>query len=323
MASSFAVVTRARLPAEALFDASLSIDEHVASMKQFGERAIAGVTHGSIGLGETVTWRARHFGVWFTMTSKITSLERPDRFVDEQVRGPFRSFRHEHAFVRDGDGTVMIDTLTVGAPLFGRFAEQVVLLPYLRRLIAQRQRHVLASFDATPGTEPALATWPADGSTAARRSEATALIGRGDRVWNRATHDVLRWKVKTRSGFTVEDAQKVSASSELTVTARLLGVTVREPVRVEDVVETDTRVGFSYRTLPGHPVKGEEAFIVHRDGDDVLLTVRSLTAPSATQPWRALYPFLRIAQTVARRRYLRALREDGGRCAERRASPRP
>jgi uncharacterized protein (UPF0548 family) len=67
------------------------------------------------------------------------------------------------------------------------------------------------------------------------------------------------------------------------------------------------RVGFCYRALSGHPVAGEEAFIVHREGDDVVLTVRSVTRPAADQPWRALFPVLRIAQRIAQRRYLRAL----------------
>jgi ligand-binding SRPBCC domain-containing protein len=40
-------------------------------------------------LGDTVTWRARHFGIAFQMTSAITDYERPIRFVDEQQRGPF------------------------------------------------------------------------------------------------------------------------------------------------------------------------------------------------------------------------------------------
>jgi len=143
--SSFSIVTRADAPVELLFDACLSIDAHVASMERSGERAIGGVTSGSIGLDETVTWRARHFGIWFTMTSRITSLDRPRRFVDEQVRGPFRSFHHEHAFAADGRGSVMVDTLTIASPVFGRLAERVVLVPYLRRLIAQRNRHVVES----------------------------------------------------------------------------------------------------------------------------------------------------------------------------------
>jgi uncharacterized protein (UPF0548 family) len=308
MSSSFALVTRTTVPLEQLFDVSLSIDEHVASMDQSGEQAIGGVISGSIGLNQMVTWRARHFGIWFTMTSRITSLERPHRFVDEQVRGPFRSFHHEHSFTRDGENTVMVDTLTIGSPILGRLAEHVVLVPYLRQLIRQRNHHLLTTLDAAPGTDPQLPTWPADESSPFRRSEVSALIGRGDESWDRASRDVLRWKVKTRSGFTVDDPRNVSAGAELTITARVAGVTVREPVRVATVVDTAKRSGFSYRTLPGHPVIGEEAFIVHRDGNDVFITIRSLTAPAAQQPWRALYPLLRIAQVVARRRYLRALR---------------
>lgn len=64
------------------------------------------------------------------------------------------------------------------------------------------------------------------------------------------------------------------------VTVRLFVLTIREPVEVVSVVEESDRVGFAYRTMPGHPVSGEEAFIVHRDGGEVRLTVRSLTRPA-------------------------------------------
>ncbi|MDJ0325333.1 DUF1990 family protein [Cryobacterium sp. PH31-AA6] len=307
MASSFSLVTRTTAPIEDLFDISLNIDQHVASMDQSRESAIGGITDGSITLGESVTWRARHFGVWFTMTSQITSLERPVRFVDEQVRGPFRSFHHEHSFTREGKTSVMVDSLTIGSPVFGKLAERVVLVPYLRRLIRQRNHRLLTALNAAPGTEPQSSIWPVDEASALHRSETTALIGRGGETWERASRDVLRWKVKTRSGFTVDVPQRVSPDTRLMITARVFGIMIREPVQVATVIETASRVGFSYRTLPGHPVSGEEAFIVHRDGDDVFLTIRSLTAPASKQPWRALYPFLRIVQIVARRRYLRSL----------------
>lgn len=114
-------------------------------MADSGERAVAGVTRGAIGLGEMVTWRARHFGIWFTMTSRISELDAPRRFVDEQVHGPFRVFRHEHLFAEVGGRTRMTDTLTVGSPVFGRLVERLVLVPYLRRLIAQRNAHLLES----------------------------------------------------------------------------------------------------------------------------------------------------------------------------------
>jgi uncharacterized protein (UPF0548 family) len=155
-------------------------------------------------------------------------------------------------------------------------------------------------------TSPELRDWPPS-DPAYRRSEVSAVIGSGDAVWERAIRAVLTWGVKTASGFSVESAEPVSAGDRLRVTARVLGVTIVEPVKVVAVVTGADRVGFAYRTMPGHPVGGEEAFIVHRDGDDVRLTIRSLTRPAPQQPWRMLYPMLRIAQVIARRRYLRAL----------------
>ncbi|MGM7667195.1 SRPBCC family protein [Microbacterium sp. A93] len=148
MTSTFTVETISFHPVERLFEVSLNIDEHLGSMADSGERAIGGVTTGAIQLGETVTWRARHFGVWFTMTSQITEHEWPRRFVDEQIAGPFRSFRHVHEYRTVGRTAVMTDTITLASPVFGRLAEKLVLVPYLRRLIRQRNRHLLAVLDA-------------------------------------------------------------------------------------------------------------------------------------------------------------------------------
>lgn len=145
MPSTFTLVTDCASSVEELFDLSLDIDAHVQSMADSHERAVAGVTTGRIGLGETVTWRARHFGVWFTMTSEISELDRPTRFVDQQVRGPFKAFVHEHRFESRPTGSRMTDHITVGSPIFGRLAERLILVPYLRRLIAKRNAHLLAA----------------------------------------------------------------------------------------------------------------------------------------------------------------------------------
>ena len=156
-------------------------------------------------------------------------------------------------------------------------------------------------------TSPDLRKWPAS-DRGYRRSEVSAVVGNGDAAWERVIKDVLRWRVKTASGFAVDSTEPVSQGDRVVVTARLLRMTVVEPVEVVAVVEEFDRVGFAYRTMAGQPVSGEEAFIVHRRGDEVLLTVRSLTRPAPQQPWRALYPLLFIAQRIARRRYLRSLR---------------
>ncbi|MFS0713251.1 SRPBCC family protein [Microbacterium sp. 2P01SA-2] len=145
MTSSFELVTRAAVPPAALFDASRDIGAHVASMRGTGERAIAGVMSGLIGLDETVTWRAWHFGIPFRMTSRVTALDRPRRFVDEQVAGPFRVFRHEHLYTEQDGMTVMTDRVTLASPVLGRLAERLVLVPYLRRLLARRAAHLVAT----------------------------------------------------------------------------------------------------------------------------------------------------------------------------------
>jgi ligand-binding SRPBCC domain-containing protein len=150
----FVVTTELTAPIEVAFDLSLDIDLHLASMSPSGERAIAGVTTGRIGLGEEVTWRARHFHIPFTMTSRITELDRPNRFVDEQVGGPFRSFRHEHQFAEIGGGCRMTDRVRFVAPFgpIGRIVERALLGRYLRRLIETRNAYLAKTIRIPPVT---------------------------------------------------------------------------------------------------------------------------------------------------------------------------
>lgn len=141
------VVTLVRCPPERLFDLELDMDAHSASLARSGETATTSTGRPVLGLGDEVTFRARHLGVVWTMRSRVTAYDRPGRFVDEQVHGPFRSMRHEHLFEDAGGGvTRMTDRMTVEAPLglIGRAAGRVVLGPYLRRLLRTRAGFVRA-----------------------------------------------------------------------------------------------------------------------------------------------------------------------------------
>ena len=142
----FEAATLMPVAPEVAFDLSLSIDLHVGSFAHTGEQAVGGVSSGTIGHGEFVTWRARHFGVTWTMTSVITEWDRPRRFVDEQERGPFKSFRHEHSFEPVDGGTRLLDRVEFAAPLgvLGRIAERLVLTRYLRRLIDVRNAFLVS-----------------------------------------------------------------------------------------------------------------------------------------------------------------------------------
>jgi len=132
--------TDIRAPIERAFDLSRSIEVHMASTSRTGERAVAGVTTGLLGLGEEVTWRARHFGVWQRLTSRITLFERPVHFRDSMVQGAFRRFDHDHFFAQRGEITVMRDVFDFQSPLgiLGRIADRLFLVEYMRRFLLTR-----------------------------------------------------------------------------------------------------------------------------------------------------------------------------------------
>ncbi|WP_135459396.1 DUF1990 domain-containing protein [Mycobacterium sp. DL99] len=156
-------------------------------------------------------------------------------------------------------------------------------------------------------TEPARDVWTANPPTF-RRFEHTIVVGHGNAVWIFAAAEVMKWGIKQRSGFDVTPDGVADEGADFCITARWGPVVVREPVRVVAVVNDDDRCGFAYGTRLGHPVCGEEAFIVHRNAvGTVFLTLRSLTRPAPEGPWRPLFPALLIAQRYFRRRYLRAL----------------
>jgi len=139
------VVTLIRAAPDRVFDLELDADVHAASMAASGETATTSTGRPSLGLGDEVTFTARHLGRSWRLTSRITEVDRPRRFVDEQVSGPFRRMCHEHLFETAGEATTrMIDRIAFTAPLgpLGAVVARAVLGPYLRRLLEQRAAHV-------------------------------------------------------------------------------------------------------------------------------------------------------------------------------------
>ena len=134
--------TEIHAPIEKAFDLSRCIDLHIESTKQTGEHAIAGRTSGLIELGETVTWRARHFGIWQSLTSKITDYNYPTFFADEMMNGAFKSFRHEHHFLVVDNGTLMRDVFAFESPfgILGRLFNWLILTKYMTKLLLERNR---------------------------------------------------------------------------------------------------------------------------------------------------------------------------------------
>lgn len=127
---------------EVVFDLSRSIDFHKISTKHTNEQAIAGKTSGLIGMNESVTWRAIHFGITQKLTSKITEFNPPHYFADEMLKGAFKKFKHEHHFANFKGGTLMTDIFDYKSPfgIFGKFADILFLKKYMTELLSERNR---------------------------------------------------------------------------------------------------------------------------------------------------------------------------------------
>ena len=143
--------------------------------------------------------------------------------------------------------------------------------------------------------------------------ERMRTVGRGAEDFNRAAEAVMTWGVQRGAGLRVDTACE-RATQGCTVTVRL-GVgplAVSAPCVVVLTVDEPRRRGFAYGTLPGHPERGEELFLVeHRDDDTVRLTIRAFSRPALW--WsRASGPAGRLVQRAITARYLRALSTSRG-----------
>ncbi|KJK57377.1 SRPBCC family protein [Saccharothrix sp. ST-888] len=146
---SFEVVTVVDGAApQQVFDAALDAELHTRSMGASGEQVVGTLPAGGLGPGDQVTFAARHFGVRWRLTAVVAVYEPPVRFVDEQVRGPFKRWFHEHEFTPNGTdgagGTVMTDRVSFESPLgpLGRIADALVLRRYMAHLIRTRGRYL-------------------------------------------------------------------------------------------------------------------------------------------------------------------------------------
>ncbi len=167
----------------------------------------------------------------------------------------------------------------------------------------------LAELRAAPLTYAAVGATrgePPEGYHHARRR---AAIGAGPTQFSAAAAALMAWQAQRRSGTEVRASAPVVGVDEVADLRVGLGrLRVTAPVRVVHTIDTPTTRGFAYGTLPGHPVSGEEQFVVElmRSGL-VLFTITAFSRP-AWRIARLAGPFDDVAQSLMTRRYLLALR---------------
>jgi uncharacterized protein (UPF0548 family) len=159
-------------------------------------------------------------------------------------------------------------------------------------------------------------TYPEVGATAgplpadAHHARREVAIGNAPGVFEAAGSALLGWRMHRRAGFEVV-ASTPTATVGADMIASLPGRTpigVSVPTRILAVVDEPDRAGFTFGTLPGHPVRGEERFEVRRDEQGVVwLTVVAFSRPTPGLV-TLLGPVMRMGQRLVTDRFVRAVR---------------
>lgn len=127
-------------PVERCFLLSLSVDLHVATALSTRDKTSAGATERTIGEGDTLTFKGRHFGVRWRHTSVIEKLRPHSYYRDVMISGPFQYFEHDHHFAPMDDGTRMRDEVRFSASggFLGRVRTRMFLRKQLKAFLMER-----------------------------------------------------------------------------------------------------------------------------------------------------------------------------------------
>ena len=89
--------------------------------------------------GATIDYRLRLHGIALRWQSEITAWRPPHRFVDEQRRGPYRKWIHEHTFTQLDGGSEMRDFVRYAVP-GGFLVHQLFVKRDVRQIFEYRFR---------------------------------------------------------------------------------------------------------------------------------------------------------------------------------------
>lgn len=152
---------------------------------------------------------------------------------------------------------------------------------------------------ATAGSLPA-------GYHHVRRSE---IIGLGAAYFADSSEALMSWQMHSRAGLQViASAPRAARGVVVLMRLGIAGHGLAIPCRVVDEIAEERRIGFAYGTLPGHPERGEESFVVELlDDEQVRLQIVAFSRPAR---WFTQLggPIPRRAQSFMTNRYVGALR---------------
>jgi len=95
--------------------------------------------------GAEIEYGLRVHGIPLRWQSEITAWEPPFRFVDTQIRGPYRTWIHEHSFEFRDNGTLMRDYVQYGV-IGGSLTQRFLVAPDLAKIFDYRKSRLASIF---------------------------------------------------------------------------------------------------------------------------------------------------------------------------------
>jgi len=125
------------------------------------------------------------------------------------------------------------------------------------------------------------------------------VIGHGDEAWDRAVAALRSWSQFDLGWVTPHDPTvPLTAGATFAFVSRQVGLwsvnVCRVVYGIDERTDGGQRFGFAYGTVGNHVVKGEERFVVDRDGDgSVRFSIAKFSRPA--------HPLVRLAGPISRR----------------------
>lgn len=106
--------------------------------------SLTGGTPETVGAGTLIAYKLRLHGVPVGWVTRIEEFEPQRRFVDTQLRGPYRLWHHRHEFEADGDATIVRDRVRYQLPfgILGALAHLAFVRRDVERIFAHRHRAI-------------------------------------------------------------------------------------------------------------------------------------------------------------------------------------
>ena len=135
-----------------------------------------------------------------------------------------------------------------------------------------------------------------------------ALIGRGRAVFAAVRAGMLDYQIHRLAGLRIRASGAPALGATFSTGIGLGGVRLWVPCGFVWYSDDDREFGYGFGTRPGHAERGEEAFALTLEGDEVHFRIRAFSRP-ATWYARLGGPITTFAQKVATDRYLASARK--------------